>query len=75
MDTTGKVSPDGDATTDTNYRNRTWAGHGRGASCDVCREPINPDQIEYEVVIEDAAGREAVRLHFDCYDRWVRSQT
>jgi len=75
MDTTSEASPESDATTEAGYRpRRTWAGLGTGASCDLCREPISTEQIEYEIVIEDAAGAEAVRLHFDCYDRWASNQ-
>jgi len=76
MDTTEELLQDSDVPTHILYRNRhrTWAGLGSGASCDVCKEPISPEQIEYEIVIEDAAGAEAVRLHFDCYDRWASNQ-
>ena len=67
-----KLSPDTDATTEITYRSRhrTWAGHGSGAACDLCRDPITREEIEYEV---EESGKDSIRMHFACYQRWVMS--
>jgi len=50
---------------------RTWAGHGTGASCDLCRQTVTSEQIEYEVELDES--RQSIRMHFACYQRWVTS--
>jgi hypothetical protein len=50
---------------------RTWAGRGQGACCDLCHEPIDTDQIEYEVELAADLRSRTVRLHLDCYEQWV----
>jgi hypothetical protein len=53
--------------------NRTWAGRGSGARCDLCRGIISEDQIEYEVELADARNR-VLTLHLDCYEQWAISR-
>jgi hypothetical protein len=50
---------------------RTWAGHGTGVTCNGCGEPIQANEVEYEV--EMPAGSEAPRLNFHlaCYRVWA----
>jgi hypothetical protein len=45
----------------TPYRKplRTWAGHGTGAVCDRCHEPIQPHEIEYEIELGGEDGSTA----------------
>ncbi len=52
---------------------RTWAGHGgQGSCCDLCRQTIEADQVEYEVELEIHERVQTVRLHFGCYEQWMR---
>ena len=50
---------------------RTWAGRGRGTRCDHCHQPIEADQIEYEVELTSDELLQTVSLHFDCYEVWI----
>jgi hypothetical protein len=60
---------------------RTWAGRGKGARCDLCKQPIEADQIEYELELStdpqvytaDPQVRN-VKLHFHCYEQWILLQ-
>ena len=45
---------------------RTWAGHGSGASCDLCGNAIREQEIEYEVDAQPAT----LHFHFNCYQDW-----
>lgn len=47
-----------------------WAGHGSGALCDLCDQPILSDEVEYEV--EDKVGEavETFRFHMVCQAVW-----
>ena len=46
-----------------------WGGHGTGALCEVCGEPIGPDEVEYEVHL--TVDRPLTcRLHLQCYEVW-----
>ncbi len=49
---------------------RTWAGHGSGALCDLCRQPIEADQIEYELELPPGAQAAALNMHLACYEKW-----
>lgn len=49
---------------------RTWAGHGSGTRCDLCGQPIDSDQIEYEVEPAPDAGDPVLNLHLACYETW-----
>ncbi len=53
---------------------RTWAGHGSGALCDLCHQPIEADQIEYEVELPADAGVPVLNLHLGCYEQWSTSE-
>lgn len=52
--------------------NRTWAGRGSGARCDLCHLRIDEDQIEYEVEVGEARNR-IITLHLACYEQWTLS--
>jgi hypothetical protein len=52
---------------------RTWAGPGCGALCMICGEPVNADELEYE--LEFAPGGHSKRpeghhLHVGCFWAW-----
>jgi hypothetical protein len=48
---------------------RTWVGYGSGSACDICREQIGIDDVEYE--IEDATQQtKGLRLHLHCHNLW-----
>jgi hypothetical protein len=48
---------------------RMWGGYGTGQLCSLCRDPIQPDQIEYEVE-RMAAGRDNLLFHLVCQSVW-----
>jgi hypothetical protein len=50
---------------------RTWAGRGKGTRCDHCHQPIEADQIEYEVELTADERLQTVSLHFECYEEWI----
>jgi hypothetical protein len=50
---------------------RTWAGRGTGACCDLCHRPIEPNEIEYEVEISTPAAMQILYLHLRCYHEWA----
>ncbi len=52
---------------------RTWAGHGSGGLCDLCHQPIEADQIEYEVELPADARVPVLNMHLGCYERWSSS--
>lgn len=56
----------------------TWAGHGSGASCSVCEQPIKHDDVEYEVdVAHDGnnPGLDQFRFHLRCFAVWEPERT
>ena len=50
---------------------RTWAGYGSGANCDLCHQVIAPHQIEYEVEFAAAAALRVLHLHRQCFQDWA----
>ena len=46
----------------------TWGSNGDGKRCAGCREPIRPDEIEYEVSLTSGA---LIRLHRQCHAIWL----
>jgi len=53
---------------------RTWAGHGKGTSCDHCHQPIETDQVEYEIELAVDRHPRIVTVHLACYDQWILLQ-
>lgn len=48
---------------------RIIAGHGSGSKCAACDQPVNADEIEYDV--EDPRNDAArLNLHLECYLVW-----
>ena len=47
----------------------SWAGYGSGATCSVCRQLIDADQLETEFKDRDASGR-TYYLHLQCLAAW-----
>ena len=45
-----------------------WGGRGSGQACTVCGDPIEADQVEYEIA--DACGGEVFRFHLPCHAAW-----
>jgi hypothetical protein len=64
---------DGTEPTPVPYRKpeRTWAGYGSGANCDLCHRVIAPHQIEYEVELAADAVLRVLHLHRQCFQDWV----
>jgi hypothetical protein len=57
---------------------RTWGGTGVGVVCAVCREPITPKQMEYELEFaHDIAtpGLDRYHLHLRCFAAWEMERT
>ena len=48
--------------------NVTWAGHGSGKTCCVCRKPVQGSEVEYEV--ELGQQRRLEGCHFECFIAW-----
>lgn len=43
------------------------AGRGTGATCSLCGQPIEPEQVEYEL---NGDGGETFRFHLRCHAIW-----
>jgi hypothetical protein len=57
---------------------RTWGGHGVGALCVICGEPVTKDEIEYELqFVHDGAtpGLDKYTLHMRCFAAWEFERT
>ena len=54
---------------------RTWAGYGTGADCDVCHRVIEPNQIEYEVELAAGSATHVLHLHRQCFQDWAVNET
>lgn len=52
---------------------RTWAGRGTGSFCDLCHQPIEADQVEYEVELPPDSQVPVLNLHLACYEKWCSS--
>lgn len=50
---------------------RTWAGHGTGATCSGCGEPVQAHEIEYEVEMPAGNGAPTLNFHLACYRNWA----
>jgi len=49
---------------------RTWAGHGTGAICNGCGQPVQAHEIEYEVEMPAGSDVPALNFHLMCYRNW-----
>jgi len=52
---------------------RTWAGRGCGAACMICGQPINADELEYELEFApsaDSKKQEGNHIHIACFWAW-----
>ena len=49
---------------------RAWAGRGSGRACSLCDQPIDPDEIEYELDGPSGVAIDIVRFHTGCYRLW-----
>jgi hypothetical protein len=50
---------------------RAWAGRGKGTRCDHCHQPIEADQVEYEIELSANEHPRTVTVHLDCYEEWI----
>ena len=68
-------SSEADAVDGSNERPaRAWAGRGKGTCCDHCSQPIETDQIEYEVELLVDKHLKTATVHLDCYEEWILLQ-
>lgn len=44
------------------------AGYGSGTACQLCGQPIEPHQVEYEV--SDARDGRSLSFHVTCHAAW-----
>ena len=52
---------------------RTWGGHGVGATCVVCDLAVTPQQMEFEIQFArdgDNPGLDKFHVHIRCYAAW-----
>jgi hypothetical protein len=47
---------------------RLFAGLGTGQTCDLCRQPITHEHVEYEV--RDANDGNPLNFHLRCHQAW-----
>jgi hypothetical protein len=57
----------GDGSLPCEPRPKTWAGAGRGESCDGCDEYVLVSDIEFEVDLPDG---KTLRFHRACFEIW-----
>jgi hypothetical protein len=49
---------------------KAWGGYGDGSLCSVCRNPVTPEEVEYEVRIRTESGGATRRFHVVCHAVW-----
>ena len=52
---------------------RTWGGLGAGAECIICRAPLKPDEVEFEIEFVrngNNPGLDQYRVHLRCFAAW-----
>ena len=50
---------------------RTWAGPGSGVACDLCSNPIQSHEIEYEIELSVDRMPRLLYLHVQCFREWA----
>jgi len=50
---------------------RTWAGQGTGVVCDLCSNPIQSHEIEYEIELSVDRLQRVLYLHVQCFREWA----
>ena len=57
---------------------RTWGGHGVGASCTICERPVTKSQMESEIQFAhdgDNPGLDKFHVHIRCFAAWEFERT
>jgi hypothetical protein len=49
---------------------RMWGGRGSGEFCDLCDQPIQRDEVEYEVEANMDHSVLTLRFHIVCQSAW-----
>lgn len=49
---------------------QVWAGPGSGQPCSLCGEPVEREEIEYEVEESARGALHTYRLHVPCHSLW-----
>lgn len=56
---------------------RLWAGRGTGQPCEYCGKAIPPEEVQYDLEVQDRAAPAAndpdsriLSFHINCYDPW-----
>ena len=50
---------------------RTWASRGTGTTCDLCKNRIRPQDIEYQIELAPDGTALMLYMHFICHQRWA----
>jgi hypothetical protein len=48
----------------------TWGGPANAELCSLCKQPIERDELEYEVEDRFRADVRIYRFHFSCHAAW-----
>jgi hypothetical protein len=56
---------------------RMWGGRGAGASCAICRAPVTPEEVEYEMefVRNGDPILDTYHVHVGCLGTWMSNRT
>ncbi len=49
---------------------RVWGGYGSGLPCSLCTQPINRDDIEYQIAQHADGQLRISHFHFECHAAW-----
>ncbi len=47
-----------------------WAGQGSGEPCSLCDQPVQPQEIEYELDNQSDGDERTYRFHLRCHAMW-----
>ena len=47
-----------------------WGSRGTGKPCVLCGDPIQADDVEYEVAVAGSRGEHVLRFHIVCHSIW-----
>lgn len=57
---------------------RSWGGNGVGAPCAICKRPITPDHVKYNIQFDHdgrGLGLDRFQLHLRCFAAWEMERT
>jgi len=51
-----------------------WAGSGNNEQCSICRTPIRPEEIAFDLLFSGARGEIELHMHRRCNFAWERER-